>query len=452
MQKTIAVNIPTGTTHKPARRQIQANESTVTLSEQDQIAESLKKQSVWLTALSFLGFGLLLAFTPCVFPMIPILAGIVTGHNHRLTSRRAFGLSLSYVLASSLTYTVFGVLAGLFGSNLQMIFQTPWIIIAFSGIFILLALSMFGVFQLQMPSVIQNKVVAISSKQQDGSIFGAALMGIFSTLIVGPCVTPPLAGTLIFIGQTGNAVLGGIALFALGLGMGIPLLIIGTSAGRLLPKAGAWMHIVKVIFGMGLLAIAVWLLSRILQPAVIQFLWVFLMTIPLIILIWNKLWKGVVLFVLTYGLLLLIGIRTYQDKPLPATLCNVAIACEKQPLLTFNKISSSSELLQKLVEAHAKGQWVLLDFYADWCTSCQEMEHLTFSDPKVQSALTGALLLQADVTQNTAADKILLKQFDLLGPPATLFFGPDQQERQPYRIVGYKQVEPFLDHLRQVLK
>ena len=233
-----------GTTSTP-------DKTTPFISEQNRIADSLKTGSVWLIILSFLGFGLLLAFTPCIFPMLPILSGIVVGQGLNLNTRRAFWLSLSYVLASALTYTVFGVLAGLFGSNLQALFQEPWVIIAFSGIFVLLALSMFGGFQVQIPSFIQTKVMAISSKQQGGRLLGAVMMGILSTLAIGPCVTAPLAGALIYIGQTGDAYWGGMALFALGLGMGIPLIFIGTYAGKLLPRAGAWMTITKVIFGLG---------------------------------------------------------------------------------------------------------------------------------------------------------------------------------------------------------
>ena len=265
IQKTVSFDLSQdtfnwwGTTSTP-------DKTTPFISEQNRIAASLKTGSVWLIMLSFLGFGLLLAFTPCIFPMLPILSGIVVGQGLNLNTRRAFWLSLSYVLASALTYTAFGVLAGLFGSNLQALFQEPWVIMAFSGIFVLLALSMFGGFQVQIPSFIQTKVMAISSKQQGGKLLGAVMMGILSALAIGPCVTAPLAGALIYIGQTGDAYWGGIALFALGLGMGIPLIFIGTYAGKLLPRAGAWMAITKVIFGVGLLAVAVWLLSRILTP------------------------------------------------------------------------------------------------------------------------------------------------------------------------------------------
>jgi thiol:disulfide interchange protein DsbD len=452
MQQTVSVDLPPDTADESASQQVRSENPIPFISEQDRIADSLKSRSVWLTALGFFGFGLLLAFTPCVFPMIPILAGIVAGQGQGLTTRRAFGLSLSYVLASSVAYTVFGVLAGLFGSNLQVFFQEPWVIIAFSGVFVLLALSMFGFFQFQMPSFIQAKVMSYSSRQQGGSLLGAAVMGLLSALIVGPCVTAPLAGTLIYIGQTGNAVLGGLALFSLSIGMGIPLLIVGTSTGKLLPKAGAWMNTIKTIFGVGLLAVAVWLLSRIVPASVTLALWVSLLLIPVIVLSWKRVWKGAVLFVLTYCILILVGINTHRQESLPSLFCNVAVACEKPPSLVFNKVSSTEEVQEKLVEAHAKGKWVMLDFYADWCAACQEMENLTFSDPRVKSALSDTVLLQADITQNTEVDKAILRQFGLLGPPATLFFGPDQKERVSYRVVGYVKAEPFLSHLRQVFE
>lgn len=452
MQNVVTVNLLPGQIDEPTANPNNAEPGTIDVSEQDRIADSLKNRSVWYTALAFLGFGLLLAFTPCVFPMIPILSGIVAGQGQHLTTRRAFGLSLSYVLASSVTYTAFGVLAGLFGNNLQAFFQEPWVISVFSGIFILLALSMFGFFQFQMPAFIQTKVVSLSSRQRGGNLLGAAVMGVLSTLIVGPCVTAPLTGTLIYIGQTGDAILGGLALFALGIGMGLPLLIIGSSAGKWLPKAGAWMNIIKAFFGVGLLAVAVWLLSRILPPNVTLLLWAFLLTIPLMILSWHKRWKGLLLFVLLYGGFLIAGLSRRFDEPFSMLLCNVAVACEKPSALAFNKIQSLEDLHHKLTEAQAKGQWVMLDFYADWCTACQEMEHMTFGNPKVRSALSGMILLQADVTQNTIDDRVLLKQWRLIGPPAILFFGPDQQEREAFRVVGFQHAEAFLDHLKQVFQ
>ncbi|MFZ2172202.1 MAG: protein-disulfide reductase DsbD [Methylococcaceae bacterium] len=452
IQKTVSVDLSDdsfnwwGTTSTP-------DQAAPFTSEQDRIAGSLKTGSVWFIALSFLGFGLMLAFTPCIFPMLPIISGIVAGQGPNLNARRAFWLSLSYVLASALTYTVFGVLAGLFGSNLQALFQEPWVIMAFSGVFVLLALSMFGSFRLQMPSFIQTKVAAFSSRQKGGSLLGAVAMGMFSALAIGPCVTAPLTGALIYIGQTGNAYLGGMALFALGLGMGIPLIIAGTYAGKLLPRAGAWMNTTKIIFGIGLLAVAVWLLSRILPPVATLALWSLLVIFPGILLLWKKRWQGAGLLAAAYGIFLWVGVSTNQPDSLRPFLCSVAVACKEQPALTlkFKKIGTVAELQQNLADAHAKNQWVMLDFYADWCPSCQEMALYTFADPKVREALAQVALVQADVTQNSAADRALLKQFNLIGPPAILFFGPDQKERSAYRIVGYLKADKFLDIINQVL-
>ncbi len=420
-----------------------SDNSTPFISEQDSIAASLGGRSLWLIILSFLGFGLLLAFTPCVFPMIPILSGIIIGQGAQLTTRRAFVLSLGYVLASAVTYTIFGVLAGLFGSSLQAFFQEPWVIIAFSAIFVLLACSTFGFFHIQMPAFIQNRIVNISAKQQGGNLLGAAVMGTLSALAIGPCITAPLAGALIYIGQTGDAMLGGLALFSLGIGMGIPLLIIGTSAGKLLPKAGVWMNVTKAVFGVGLLAVAVWLLGRVMPPMVTQLLWGALLIIPLMYLGWKKLWKGVGMAVSIYAVFLLVGIVTHQQRDAMQLLCVAAVACEAQPALPFQKIKSVDELQQILDEAHAQGRWVMLDVYADWCTSCKEMELYTFSDPKVREALSPVVLVQADVTQNLQADQALLKKFNLIGPPAILFFGPDRRERESYRVIGYMKAEKF---------
>ncbi|MEE7627007.1 protein-disulfide reductase DsbD [Methylobacter sp. Wu8] len=417
------------------------------ISEQDSIAASLADRSLWLIILSFLGFGLLLAFTPCVFPMIPILSGIIVGQGARLTTRSAFVLSLAYVFASAVTYTIFGVLAGLFGSNLQAFFQEPWAIIAFSGIFVLLACSMFGVFHLQMPAFVQSRIVTISAKQRGGNLLGAAVMGMLSALAVGPCITAPLAGALIYIGQTGDAMLGGLALFSLGIGMGLPLLIIGTSAGKLLPKTGVWMNVTKAVFGVGLLAVAIWLLGRVMPEVVTQSLWLALLIIPLMYLGWKKLWKGAGLVVLTYAIFLLVGIATHRQRDAMQLLCVAAIVCAEQPKLPFQQIKSADELQQMLAEAHAQGRWVMLDFYADWCALCKEMELYTFSNPKVKETLSSVVLVQADVTQNLQTDQALLKKFNLPGPPAILFFGPDQRERESYRVIGYMEAEKFLAQL-----
>ncbi|BBA34393.1 thiol:disulfide interchange protein DsbD [Methylocaldum marinum] len=460
MQKTVGLDLPAagaGTTVSMAN-------PVVPVSEQDRIAFALQSDSAWATVLSFLGFGLLLAFTPCIFPMIPILSGIIVGQGHTITTGRAFMLSLSYVLASALAYTVFGILAGLFGSNLQILFQKPEVIVAFSALFVLLALSMFGVYTLQMPEFIQARVVSISNQQRGGTLTGAAIMGALSALIVGPCVAAPLAGALIYIGQTGDAVLGGLALFALGLGMGIPLLVIGASAGKLLPKAGIWMNAVKAVFGVGLLAIAVWLLERILPSAVSMFLWALLLIIPAIYLGalealphpvsgWRRLWKGVGIVMLTYGVLLLIGVASDSTDPLqPLRGIYPTTAKASTQSIAFRKVRNVDDLSMQVAAAEATGKWVMLDFYADWCISCKEMERYTFADPKVQSALSNVVLLQADVTQNSADDQALLQHFGLIGPPATLFFGPDREERKTFRVVGYMGADEFLGHLQRVLQ
>jgi len=467
IEQTVALDLPAvGAAAKPAGPAPSPAAKTAPVAEQDRIAASLQNDSIWLAAASFFGFGLLMAFSPCIFPMIPILSGIIVGHGHKITTLRAFLLSLSYVLAASLAYTVAGVLAGLFGSNLQAVFQNPWVIGSFSGLFVLLSLSMFGFYELQLPSFIQTKVTELSHKQQGGTLASAAIMGALSALIVGPCMAAPLAGALIYIGQTGDAVLGGLALFAMGLGMGVPLLLIGLSAGKLLPRAGVWMNSVKSAFGVGMLAVAVWLLDRILPPAVILFLWALLLIIPAIFLSaldalpqgasgWRRLWKGVGVAMLAYGVFMLIGVANGSGDPLkPLKGAIKEGACEeaKPAGATFARITSLAELDSTLQSAQSAGRWVMLDYYADWCVSCKEMERETFANLKVRHELERFVLLQADVTANSPEDAALLKRFGLYGPPATLFFGPDGVERKDYRVVGFKGPEEFLAHIRQATR
>ncbi len=433
------------------------------LSEQDQIVQSLHKDSFPITLLSFFGFGLLLSLTPCIFPMIPILSGIIVGHGNRITTGRAFLLSLSYVLASALTYTVFGILAALFGSNLQTAFQQPWIIGLFSAIFVVLSLSMFGFYHLELPKSLQVKLHNSSEIHRDGSLWGAAIMGALSSLIVGPCVAAPLAGALIYIGQTGDAVLGGGALFALGLGMGVPLLLLGASAGKLLPKAGNWLNSAKAVFGVIMLAVAVWMLSRILPGNVIMVLWAMLLIFPAIYLSavdplpenssgWRKLWKGLGLMMLSYGLLLLIGFSLGNSNPLKPLqglgLSTAQAAVESG--ISFERVASLAALETRIKQANANHQAVMLDFYADWCISCKEMETYTFADPSVKKELAGLVLLQVDVTNNSDDDKALLAKFKLIGPPAILFFGLDAQEKTANRVIGYQNAETFIKSLQRV--
>lgn len=461
MEEVVSLDIPAVGAAPTQTAPVEA----ATVAEQDRIADSLKADSLWLTVASFFGFGLLMAFSPCIFPMIPILSGIIVGHGEKISTLRALSLSLSYVLAAALAYTFFGVLAGLFGSNLQATFQNPWVIGAFSALFVVLSLSMFGFFELQMPNFIQSRVSEISHHQKGGTLTGAAIMGALSALIVGPCMAAPLAGALIYIGQTGDAWLGGLALFALGLGMGVPLLVVGMSAGTLLPKAGMWMNAVKSIFGVGMLAVAVWLLDRILPPRLTMSLWALLLIVPAIYLSalenlpveasgWRKLWKGLGVAMLGYGLMMLVGVAQGNSDPLQplriSSFSGPATGTETAESHLFEKVASVAELEAQLAKAKAEGRRVMLDYYADWCVSCKEMEKTTFADPAVRAALKKAVLLQADVTANTDQDAALLKRYGLYGPPATLFFTPDGTEKKTHRLVGYIKPADFLAHLQKV--
>ncbi len=433
------------------------------LSEQDDLAQSLASGSLFSTLLLFFGLGLLLAFTPCVFPMIPILSSIIVGQGEGLTTRRAFILSLVYVLAMALTYTVAGVLAGLFGANLQAAFQNPWILGSFSALFVVLSLSMFGFYELQLPSHFQSRLAILCNRQQGGTLIGVAIMGLLSALIVGPCVAPPLMGALIYIGQSGDALLGGLALFALSLGMGAPLLLIGTSAGSLLPRAGGWMEAVKAVFGVLLLAVAIWMLERILPAWLSMLLWAVLLLLSAIYMGalepiqgrsgWAKLWKGLGVLVLVQAVLILIGVAMGHTDPLQplkgAYSSSGATATAPATHLTFQRIKSLDDLHQALATARSRQQTVMLDFYADWCVSCKEMEKYTFSDPTIVTALKETVLLQADVTANDATDQALLKAFNLIGPPAILFFNRDGVEQRPLRVVGYLEAAKFLTQIRQ---
>jgi thiol:disulfide interchange protein DsbD len=436
----------------------------VRISEQDQIAARLAETGIFGALMIFFVLGLLLSFTPCVFPMIPILSGIIAGQGSQITTRQAFFLSLAYVLAMALTYAIVGVIAGLFGANLQAAFQNPWVLAAFAAIFVALSLSMFGFYDLQLPSSFQTKLTQLSNKQQGGTLTGAAIMGALSALIVGPCVAPPLMGALIFIGKTGDAVLGFFALLGLGLGMGAPLLAIGTSAGKLLPRAGAWMDAVKAVFGVLLLAVAVLLVERVIPAAVAMVLWALLLISSGVYLGaltqhgpeasgWSKLWKSLGVALLIYGVLMLIGAAAGGKdtiQPLrglaPAAGGHGAVAAHPE----FKRIKTVADLDQAVAAASAAGKPVMLDFYADWCVSCKEMERYTFPDPAVQQAMQRYVLLQADVTANDAEDKALMQErFGIPGPPAMMFFDASGQEQRGWRLVGFVPADEFAAHLTE---
>ena len=429
--------------------------------EQDRLARRLSQERFWSLP-AFFGFGLLLAFTPCVFPMVPILSSLIVGQGKGLTQGRAVALSLTYVLAMAVTYTAAGVLAALLGQNLQAAFQNPGVIIAFSALFVLLALSMFGFYDLQLPAHWQSRLTEVSRRRRGGSYLGVAAMGLLSALIVGPCVTPPLIGALTVIAATSDVLLGGSALFAMSLGMGAPLLVIGSSAGGWLPRAGHWMERIKAVFGVLLLAVAIWMLERILPTAVSMLLWAVLFIVSATYMgalqpiphggpSWRILARGLGVVMLAYGVLMLAGVAAGGKDPLQP-LKGVTLLSNNNTMprqVPFRSVKTLADLESALTEAG--GRHVMLDFYADWCVSCQELEKYTFTDPAVLTALGDALLLRADVTANDEADKALMNRFNIIGPPAILFFGAEGIEQRPYRVVGFMPPDHFKQHVEQAL-
>ncbi len=429
------------------------------LSETDRLARSLIGDALGLVLASFFLAGLLLAFTPCVLPMIPILSAIIAGQQETPGPRRGFVLSLTYVLAMSLTYTAAGVVAGLFGQNLQALFQHPAVLMGFSALFVALALAMFGAYTLQLPAVLQSRLAVISGRQRGGSLAGVGVMGVLSALIVGPCVAAPLAAALIVIGSSGDPVRGGLALFALSLGMGMPLLAVGVFGPRLLPRVGPWMTLVKHVFGIMLLAVAVYLLSRLLPDALVLALWAGLAVISAAVLLFSgraspagggarrrlapaRAVAGAL--VLAYGATLAVGAASGARDPL-----RPLDGIRRGPVahLDFQRVKSVADLEQVIRGAAEAGRTVMLDFYADWCVSCKEMERDTFSQPAVQAALGQTVLVQADVTAYDADDRALLERYGLHGPPAILFFGPDGRERRAYRVIGFMNATEFGAHV-----
>ena len=433
------------------------------ISEQDQFARLLAGDN-WLLMLgAFFLAGLALSLTPCVLPMIPILSSIIAGHGHRVSTLRAFVLSLVYVLAMALTYTVAGVLAGLFGANLQASFQNPWVIGSFSAVFVLLALSMFGFYELQLPAALQSRVSNASHKQKGGTLTGVAVMGLLSALIVGPCMAAPLAGALIYIGQSGDPVLGGAALFSLSMGMGVPLLLVGASAGKLLPRAGVWMESVKAGFGVVLLLMAVWMLDRIMATEITMLLVGLILLISAVYLRaldrlpehgrgWHRFWKGVGVILMVYGVALLIGVMAGNRSlmyPLQGIVGGGTQAAQRAEL-PFTTVTSEAELDAILLQSQQGGQPVMLDFYADWCIACVELEYVTFSDAAVQQALTPFRLVKLDVTANDEASKALYKRFNIIGPPALIFYDASGQLRPELTLIGVIDPQDFVAQVGRV--
>ena len=433
----------------------------------DRIAGALASRNLPLIAALFFGLGLLLTFTPCVLPMVPILSSIVVGEH--VTRGRALAVSLAYVLGMAVVYTAVGVAAGLLGEGLSAALQNPWVLGAFAVLMVALALSMFGLYELQLPQRWQTRLTASSNRRQGGQVAGAAAMGAISALIVGPCVTAPLAGALAYIAQTGDAFTGGGALFAMALGMGVPLVLVGVGAGNLLPRAGRWMEVTKRFFGFLLLGVAIWMVSPVLPAWLLMAAWAALLLVAAVFLGafdqlgsephgLARLGKGLGLLAALAGAILLVGLASGGRDPLQplSHLAAVRGAGAAVPggaghaEVRFERVASVTELETRVAQASAAGKPVLLDFYADWCVSCKEMERLTFSDTAVRSRLSGLVLLQADVTRNNADDKALLKRFGLFGPPGIILFGADGSER-PVRVIGYQSAERFLDSLQRAL-
>ncbi len=434
--------------------------------ETDQIVAALKGGSVWSILVIFFGIGVVLSLTPCIFPMIPILSSIIVSQGENISAKKGFMLSLVYVLAMAVTYTVAGVLAGLFGQNLQAVFQNPWILSAFVLVFILLALSMFGFYEIGLPASWQSKLSSASdSASSRGGFIGVAVMGFLSALIVGPCVAPGLAGALIYIGQTGDAALGGMALFVMSIGMGLPLLLIGAGAGKFMPRPGGWMDTLTHVFGAVMLAIAIWMLSRILPESATMLLWAIFFLFSAVYMGaleplevgkrgWHAMIKAIGVLFLIYGALLFTGAlsgSTSMFTPLDQFTNKGTVVVKggevAQQDVAFKVIHSSAEL-DAVLDANPD-KVVMLDFAAEWCSSCKEMEHITFADAKVKAKMAGFILVQADVTENSDEEKALTKRFGLFGPPGILFF-KNGEEITNARIIGYQPPETFLAHLNKL--
>jgi len=435
------------------------------VSEQGRIAEIISGSPLWFVITAMFGFGLLLAFTPCVLPMIPILTAIIAGEGDEVTPARGFGLAFSYVMGMAIVYTAAGVVAVAAGAQVQAAFNQPWVLSLFAVLFVVLAIAMFGAFDLQMPSSIQSRLASVSSNQKSGTVVGAFVMGALSSLIVTACVAPALVAALAVMSQSGDYFRGGIALFSMSLGMGAPLLAVGAAQGKFLPKAGPWMIAVKGAFGFMMLGLAVWMLSRFLPGTLIMAMWAVLVFMTGVFMgglttfgpeatPTQKMGKGFGFLAMIYGVLMVLGAATGGTNPLQP-LASVSfggasgITMAAHDELPFHHIKSVDDLDREIATAAGQGKSVMLDFYADWCVSCKEMEAYTFTDDTVRSALSNTVWLQADVTANDDEDKALLERFGVFGPPTIIFFGTDGQQRHGYEVVGYMKAEAFAVHVNK---
>lgn len=461
IEKTVAVALPgpitPGVTSR-AQRSDPSSPPAADASDERRIRQLFARGGTWALVASFFGFGVLLAFTPCMLPMIPILSGIIAGQGRHMTRRRALGLSAVYVLGMAITYALAGVAAGLAGTLLSAYLQSAWVLGGFAAIFVLLALSMFGLYELRLPAAIQSRLAIAGGRLKGGKVAGAFLMGVLSAVIVGPCVAAPLAGALLYIGQTRDVLLGGTALFAMALGMGAPLLAVGATTGTLLPRAGAWTASIQRVFGVGMLGVAVYMVSPVIPVVVQQLLWAALLIVSAVYLRaldtlptdapgHRRLVKGVGVLALLAGAALMVGALSGHREILQPLGGFRGAERVPQGALAFQHVGSLADLEGRLQAAH--GRPVMLDFWAEWCVSCKEMDQFTFSDPRVQARLKDAVLLRADVTANTAEQRALLERFTLFGPPGIIFFDKTGKEA-PFRVIGYQSPEQFMASLDRV--
>ncbi|MCH8543362.1 MAG: protein-disulfide reductase DsbD [Alcanivorax sp.] len=451
------------------RHSAPANASAPSLAEDQHLAGRLASGGLFLNVAIFFGFGLLLAFTPCVLPMLPVVSALVVGQSVR--GWRGVGLALAYVLPMAMTYAVLGVATALAGASMQAVFQHPFAVTVIAALFVVLALSMFDVFTLQMPAALRDRFDRLTAGQRGGTLLGAAAMGVVSAVLVGPCMTAPLAGALLYIAESGDAWLGGAALFALGLGMGLPLVLVASLGARLLPRPGMWMVGVKAAFGFMLLGMALWFSSRLMPEPLGLLLWSALFMLAGLLL--RHVGKQVLMPVsksaliastagamaLLWAVLLMVGAALGARSPwqplapLSGGQAVAAVSTQSNFMSRFESVSDEAVLEQKLREAASARQWVLIDFYADWCVVCHVIEAEVFGDPQVQQALEGAVLLRPDVTANDQAARALMRRYSIIGPPALLIIGPDGQERRGQRVIGGISASEFLErwHTARVL-
>ncbi|WP_348685295.1 protein-disulfide reductase DsbD [Aeromonas bestiarum] len=444
--KQIAVQPMVASTSDVAQASMDEAAGAPASSQQDQLAAALGSQGSWLSIAAFFALGLGLAFTPCVFPMYPILTGIIAGAGHRLSTRRAFLLSFVYVQGMAVTYTLLGLVVASAGLKFQAALQHPYVLIGLSVMFVLLALSMFGLYTLQLPSSLQTRLSGLSNRQQGGSVLGVGIMGMISGLVCSPCTTAPLSGALIYVAQSGDLWLGGAALYALSLGMGLPLLLLGTSGGKLLPRAGAWMDVIKQLFGFALLAVPILLLSRLWSDQMATLAWLgWGLVLCGYLYHHNQHQSHSVARSLRGFVLLLVMISAVvvgKDLLLPSQDTTASTQRESPQ---FIRIKTLDDLKTQL--AAARGKPVLLDLYADWCVACKEFEHKTFSDPAVRERFGQMVLLQADVTANDDADVALLNGLNVLGLPTLIFFDRTGNEVSGQRVTGFMGPAEFLGQL-----